>query len=96
MFASLSGCVSFHRGVDGEAAFGAPPPPRVEVPAPRPGYVWAPGYWGWQDGRHVWVEGHWIPARQDEHWVADQWERQNGRWHFEPGHWAHNTTAVLH
>ncbi len=23
-----------------------PPPPRVEVvPEPRPGYVWAPGYW---------------------------------------------------
>lgn len=27
----------------------APPPPRVEaVLAPRPGYVWAPGYWAWE------------------------------------------------
>ena len=26
----------------------APPPPRHEmVPAARPGYVWAPGYWDW-------------------------------------------------
>jgi len=26
----------------------APPPLQVEVmPAPQPGYVWAPGYWEW-------------------------------------------------
>ncbi|MBN9542134.1 MAG: hypothetical protein J0H77_35740, partial [Alphaproteobacteria bacterium] len=28
--------------------FGSPPPLRYEVvPAPRPGYVWAPGQWRW-------------------------------------------------
>ena len=27
----------------------APPPPQVDVvPAPRPGFVWAPGYWAWE------------------------------------------------
>jgi WXXGXW repeat (2 copies) len=37
-----------------------PPPVRVEVvPAPRPGYVWAPGYWSWDSGRHIWHEGYW-------------------------------------
>ena len=36
----------------------APPPPRVEVvPAPRVGYVWAPGYWRWNGHRHVWING---------------------------------------
>ena len=34
----------------------APPPPRFEsVPAPRAGYVWAPGYWNWDGQRHVWT-----------------------------------------
>ncbi|MBI4190293.1 MAG: YXWGXW repeat-containing protein [Betaproteobacteria bacterium] len=28
-----------------------PPPARVEIiPAPRPGFVWAPGYWAWNGG----------------------------------------------
>jgi len=41
-----------------------PPPARVEVvPAPRPGYVWAPGYWAWEGGRHVWRGGHWVVVR---------------------------------
>src|SRR6185436_16489451 len=34
------------------------PPPAVRyeaVPAPRRGYIWAPGYWGWNGYRHVWV-----------------------------------------
>jgi hypothetical protein len=30
----------------------APPPPQDEVvPAPRPDFVWAPGYWAWENGR---------------------------------------------
>ena len=34
----------------------APPPDRVErVPAPRQGYIWAPGYYRWDHGRHVWT-----------------------------------------
>ena len=44
-----------------------PPPPRVEVvPASRPGYVWAPGYWDWRGHRHVWVNGSWVRARRGE------------------------------
>ena len=73
---------------------GTPPPAtRVEVvPAPRPGHVWAPGYWRWEGRRHVWVEGHWIKERRDHHWVPERWvEVENGhRYHFEPGHWEHN------
>ena len=43
-----------------------PPPPVVEVvPAPRPGYVWAPGYWGWNGHKHVWAKGHWKRATMD-------------------------------
>ncbi|UUZ54801.1 YXWGXW repeat-containing protein [Massilia sp. H-1] len=34
----------------------APPAPRYEsIPAPRSGYVWAPGFWNWEGNRHVWI-----------------------------------------
>jgi len=71
-----------------------PPPARVEVvPAPRPGYVWAPGYWAWEGRRHVWREGRWIGERHGYHWVPGHWAEHQGprgaRWHFEAGHWEH-------
>ena len=65
-----------------------PPPVRVEtVPGPRTGYVWAPGYWGWDRGRHVWVKGHWVRARRGYHWTPGRWEERERRWHFEVGRW---------
>ena len=33
-------------------------------PAPRPGYVWVPGYRAWDGYRRVWVPGHWEPAHR--------------------------------
>jgi hypothetical protein len=67
----------------------APPAPIVEVvPAPRPGFVWAPGYYAWRNGAHVWVGGRWIGERPGYHWVADRWEPRGPHYHFVPGHWA--------
>lgn len=66
----------------------APPAPRVEVvPGPRPGYVWAPGYWEWRHHEHVWVSGRWIGERHGYHWVPDRWEQHGERWHHYEGHW---------
>ena len=66
----------------------APPAPRYEVvPAPRSGYAWAPGYWRWEQERHVWAQGRWIKARPGSYWVADRWEPRDGRHYYEPGHW---------
>jgi YXWGXW repeat-containing protein len=65
-----------------------PPAPQVEVvPPPRPGYVWAPGYWNWEGGRHVWVGGHWMGERRGYHWAPDHWESRGPHYHYEPGHW---------
>jgi YXWGXW repeat-containing protein len=36
-------------------------------PAPREGYIWAPGHWENEGSRQVWVEGQWI---------ADDYEQQ--------------------
>jgi WXXGXW repeat (2 copies) len=72
-------------GVDIEVA---PPAPRVvAVPPPRPGYVWAPGYYRWDGHRHVWVDGRFIRERRGFHWVPEHWAEHHRRYHFEPGHW---------
>jgi hypothetical protein len=66
----------------------APPPARHEViPAPRHGYVWAPGYWGHGHGRYHWVRGHWIRERRGMYWHPDRWENRDGHWVLERGGW---------
>lgn len=66
----------------------APPPPRViKMPPPRPGFVWAPGYYRWDGHRHVWVDGHFMRERRGSHWVAERWNERHGRYRFVPGHW---------
>lgn len=58
-----------------------PPAPRVEAaPAPREGYVWAPGYWSWDGSNYVWVEGRYVPALAGYTYVAPHWEAVNGGW----------------
>ena len=65
----------------------APPPARVEVvPAPRKGYVWAPGYWEWRGHKHMWHDGYWVRERHGHHWQPDRWvDRGGGRWEYERG-----------
>ena len=67
----------------------APPPMRAEmVPAPRRGYVWAPGYWNWQGRHHVWHNGTWVRARQGYVYSSPAWAERDGRWEFHQGRWA--------
>lgn len=67
----------------------APPATRVEVvPAPRLGYVWAPGYWAWNGRAHVWHGGYWLRERHGYHWNAPAWTPRGGRWHYSQGYWA--------
>lgn len=67
----------------------APPPPRFEaVPAPRHGYVWAPGHWEWNGRAYHWVGGRWVGARAGYRWSAPQWVERGGRWYYEPRGWA--------
>ena len=67
----------------------APPAPRVEpVPAPRVGYVWAPGYWNWNGRTHVWVAGTWHQQRPGYVYAQPVWVQRDGQWHFSQGKWA--------
>ena len=76
-------------------SIGTPPPAPIyeAVPAPRAGYVWAPGFWRWEGSRHVWAPGHWMAERRGYSWVPDRWEHVNGGWHHNEGHW--NRMAAL-
>jgi hypothetical protein len=67
----------------------APPPPRIErIPAPRHGYVWAPGHWEWNGRRHIWVGGYWIAERPGYAYSAPVWVQRGGGWVLEPERWA--------
>ncbi len=85
---SLGACVVPARGRTVVDIDVRPPEPRVvEVPGPRVGYVWAPGYWRWDGHHHVWVDGRWMREHRGSHWVPAHWEERHGRYHFEEGHW---------
>jgi hypothetical protein len=65
-----------------------PPPVRYEpMPAPRPGYVWAPGYWDWKHHKHVWVAGHWERERVGYIYAPSEWRHEGGEWRLYRGGW---------
>ena len=70
----------------------APQPPPVQYvdvePRPRPGYVWARGYWNWEGGRYVPVRGHWEAERPGYRYVHPYWEQRGNNWHWHEGAWA--------
>ena len=85
LFTPAAAQASMNLGV----TIGVPPPAPIyeAVPAPRAGYVWAPGFWRWDGHRHVWARGHWIAARPGYRWVPDHWAAYHGGWRHEDGHW---------
>lgn len=75
--------------------FGAPPPPRAErVPAPRRGYVWAPGHYEWRGNRYAWVRGTWLKARPGYAYQAPEWRERDGRWQYRGGRWDRDGDGV--
>jgi hypothetical protein len=70
-------------------SIGTPPPAPIYevVPAPRPGYVWAPGYYRHDGVRYVWAPGRWIAERPGYHWVNDRWEHGPHGYYHVPGRW---------
>lgn len=65
-----------------------PPPTRVvEEIVPRPGYVWARGYWHWTGQRYVWRKGHWELARVGYHYVPAHYVQHRDGWHLKVGIW---------
>jgi hypothetical protein len=67
----------------------APPPlPVFEQPAcPVEGYLWTPGYWGY-DADYYWVPGVWVaPPTVGVLWTPSWWGWNNGAYVFNQGYW---------
>lgn len=67
-----------------------PPAPVYEVvPAPRPGYVWTPGYWDWNDRyhKHAWKQGYWVAERPGYVYESPRWVQASNGWLLVPGRW---------
>jgi hypothetical protein len=68
----------------------APPAaPYEAVPAPRPGYVWAPGYYDYRNNHYVWTKGHWEHEHKGQYWHPSRWVEHDGRYSLERGGWHH-------
>jgi hypothetical protein len=69
-----------------------PPTARYEErpPAPVAAAVWTPGYWQWDGGAFVWIEGAWRVAPSGRHrWRAPTWRASASGAIFVPGGWIH-------
>ena len=73
----------------------APPAPRHEaVPAPRKGYVWAPGHYESRHGQYVWRKGEWMRAREGYAYRSPEWQERHGRYEYRPGGWDRDHDGV--
>jgi hypothetical protein len=67
----------------------APPAARFEERgrAPGAGYLWAPGYYGWNGRAHTWNGGRWYAPRAGYEYAGPSWHNYRGRWGYRPGRW---------
>ncbi len=68
----------------------APPPLPVyeQPPVPGPGYLWIPGYWGWDGGDYYWVPGTWAFAPVTGYlWTPGYWGWGSGAYLWHAGYW---------
>ena len=90
LFVSLPFAKSFAQ-VAFSVGWAPPPLPVVVQPAcPVAGYIWTPGYWGWDDYYYdyYWVPGVWVPPpRVGLLWTPGWWGWNNGVYVFNQGYW---------
>jgi len=89
-FLALPFATSFAQ-VEFSAGWAPPPLPVYEQPAcPVAGYIWTPGYWGWDSYYYdyYWVPGVWVPPpRVGLLWTPGWWGWSNGAYAFNQGYW---------
>jgi hypothetical protein len=71
----------------------APPllPVYAQPPIPGPGYLWVPGYWGWDGTEYYWVPGYWEqPPSIGLYWTPGYWTWDNtdNDYVYYAGYWA--------
>lgn len=89
-FSITSSIASFAQiGVGISVRVGPPALPIYAQPiCPGPGYLWTPGYWGWNDGAgYYWVPGTWVVAPVGMLWTPGYWGWGGGLYAWHPGYW---------
>lgn len=69
------------------------PAEEAQVPAPREGYVWAPGYYDYAQNKHHWHKGHWVRERKGYTYVAPRWAEEDGHWNLFAENWVRDEDA---
>jgi hypothetical protein len=89
-FLALPFATSFAQ-VEFSVGWAPPPLPVYEQPAcPVAGYMWTPGYWGWDNYYYdyYWVPGVWVPPpRVGLLWTPGWWGWRGGSYAFNQGYW---------
>ena len=69
--------------------FAPPTLPIYEQPVcPDEGYLWIPGYWGFDDDDYYWVPGTWVlPPEAGLLWTPPYWGWDGDRFAFYDGYW---------
>jgi hypothetical protein len=85
----LSFCGASFGQVFVSVRFGPPALPVYAQPiCPGPGYMWTPGYWGWNDdGGYYWVPGTWVMAPIGMLWTPGYWGWGGGFYAWHAGYW---------
>ena len=87
----LSFCVaSFGQIAVGVSVRVGPPalPVYAQPICPGPGYIWTPGYWGWNDDAgYYWVPGTWVVAPVGLLWTPGYWGWAGGVYAWHAGYW---------
>jgi hypothetical protein len=70
-------------------SFGPPALPIYEQPiCPGDGYIWTPGYWGWDGDDYYWVPGTWVLAPEIGFlWTPGYWGWGGGAFFWHEGYW---------
>jgi hypothetical protein len=86
---SLSGALFAQVAIT--VSFGPPALPVYAQPlCPEAGYLWVPGYWGYDPsfGDYYWVPGTWVLAPEAGLlWTPPWWGWENGAYLFHSGYW---------
>src|SRR6266446_7109831 len=89
-FLALPFATSFAQ-VEFSVGWAPPPLPVYEQPAcPVEGYIWTPGYWGWNADYYDynWVPGVWVPPpRVGLLWTPGYWGYDGSQYAFNEGYW---------
>jgi hypothetical protein len=86
LLAPLAGMAQFEFSI----TIGPPPLPVYEQPPiPAPGYLWAPGYWGYGTYGYFWIPGTWVQPPEDGLlWTPGYWAWSDGFFVWNAGYWA--------